>query len=55
MVEDIDNYTRTTDMFHMMQAEHKRLTGAIEGFGGVATETPAEIDAGQERVVMFTP
>ena len=55
VIEDIDNYNRTTEMFHMMQAENKRLNDAIEGFGGTATGTPASIAAGEERVVMFTP
>ena len=55
MVEDIDNYNRTTEMIHMMQSEDKRLNDAIEGFGGTATGTPASIAAGEERVVMFTP
>ena len=55
VVEDIDNYNRTTEMFHMMQAENKRLNDAIEGFGGTLTETPTGIAAGSERVGMFTP
>ena len=55
IIEDIDNYNRTTEMFHMMQSESKRLNDSIEGFGGTATGTPASIAAGEERVVMFTP
>ena len=36
VIEDIDNYNRTTKMFHIMQAENKRLNYAIEGFGGTS-------------------
>lgn len=55
VVEDIDNYNRTTEMFHMMMAENRRLNDSIEGFGGTTTSTPAGMAAGTERVVMFTP
>ena len=55
VLEDIDQYNRTTEMFHLMQSEDKRLNDAIEGFGGTQTGTPASIAAGEERVVMFTP
>ena len=55
MVKDMDNYNRTTEMFHILQAENKQLNDASEAFGSTATGTPAGIAAGEERLVMFTP
>jgi hypothetical protein len=55
VIEDIDNYNRTCEMFKMMNAEDKPLNDAIEGFGGTITSTPTSLGAGAERVVTFTP
>mgnify|MGYP003895558579 CR=1 FL=1 len=33
IVEDVDKYNRTHEMFHMMKPTEKRLNDTIEGFG----------------------
>jgi hypothetical protein len=50
IVEDIDQYGRLHEMFHMMKPTEKRANDSIEGFGA-----PDAIGAGAERVVCFTP
>lgn len=50
IVEDIDEYGRLHEMFHMMKPKEKRENDSIEGFGG-----PDQIASEGERVVCFTP
>ena len=33
IIEDIDNYNRVSELFHILQSKHSRLNDAIEGFG----------------------
>jgi hypothetical protein len=33
IIEDIDNYNRVHELFHIMQSEHSRRNDSIEGFG----------------------
>ena len=51
IVEDIDEFNRLSEMYHMMKPTNKRQNDAIEGFGGVG-ET---LGKGQKRTVCFTP
>ena len=57
-IEDIDNYNRTVEMFHMMQSKEKRLNDMVEGLGGSTTNTPGALLAvgsgNSERVVSMT-
>jgi len=65
ILEDIDNYARVHQMFHIMEPGEKRLNDAIEGFG-IDTGTnltidfsklnnPDKIVAGDKRVICFSP
>jgi len=49
IIEDIDNYNRLHQMYHMMKPTNKRTNDAIEGFSG---ET---LSHGSKRTVCFTP
>ena len=53
IVEDIDNYNRLHEMYHMMKPTEKRLNDAIEGFG--ATDRPSTIPATKTQTACFTP
>jgi hypothetical protein len=63
IVEDIDNYNRLHEMYHMMKPTEKRLNDAIEGFGVTETEfinidaadSPSSLAAGETQTVCFTP
>ena len=37
IVEDVDNYNRLREVFHIMKQTEKRLNDAIEGFDTVDT------------------
>ena len=50
IVEDMDQYGRLHEMFHMMKPTEKRNNDAIEGFGNLDP-----LLAGKDRVVCFTP
>ena len=49
IVEDIDEFNRLSEMYHMMKPTNKRQNDAIEGFGGEA------LGRGAKRTVCFTP
>jgi hypothetical protein len=33
IIEDIDNFNRVSEMFHILQSPQSRLNDSIEGFG----------------------
>ena len=49
IVEDIDEFNRLSEMYHMMKPTNKRQNDAIEGFGGEVLAKDAK------RTVCFTP
>jgi len=49
IVEDIDEFNRLSEMYHMMKPTNKRQNDAIEGFGGEV------LAKGAKRTVCFTP
>ena len=49
IIEDIDEYNRLHEMYHMMKPTNKRQNDAIEGFGGDT------LDKDKTRTVCFTP
>ena len=49
IVEDIDEFNRLSEMYHMMKPTNKRQNDAIEGFGREA------LGKGKKRTVCFTP
>jgi hypothetical protein len=67
VIEDINNYNRTFEMFHMLSPGEKRLNDFVEGFGLLSARTEGNkvsytsswesypIMAGQNRIVMFSP
>ena len=62
IVEDIDNYNRLHQMFHIMKPTEKRFNDAIEGFGTIETGTPnidnmspSPLPKGHTQTVCFTP
>ena len=63
IVEDIDNYNRLHEMFHMMKPTEKRLNDAIEGFGEsefqesitILRISPSPLPKGHTQIVCFTP
>ena len=50
IVEDIDNYNRLHEMFHMMKPSEKRDNDAIEGFGAKVA-----LAQNKTRTICFTP
>ena len=50
IIEDIDNYNRLHEMYHMMKPIEKRTNDGIEGFG-----TNDVLGEGAKRTVCFTP
>jgi len=54
VIEDIDQYNRTVEMFHMMQSQDKRRNDLVEGMGGSNTSYPAALATGKERIVCMT-
>ena len=63
IVEDIDNYNRLHEMYHMMKPSEKRINDAIEGFGVSDTSnltidsagSPSPLPKGHTQTVCFTP
>ncbi len=66
VIEDIDEYARTHEMFHALTSRHNRDNDDIQAFGfryddetnygtTLTTANTVEIDQGSQRVVMFRP
>ena len=55
IIEDIDNYGRLHQLFHMMKPSEKRSNDSIEGFGDWSDSVSDGIDAGKTRTIGFTP
>jgi hypothetical protein len=62
IVEDIDNYNRLHQMFHIMKPTEKRYNDAVESFGTVESATPdidnvspSPLPKGHKQTVCFTP
>ena len=55
IIEDIDNYGRLHQMFHLMKPSEKRKNDGIEGFGNWDDTVTDTIDNGKTRTVGFTP
>ena len=49
IIEDVDEFNRLSEMYHMMKPTNKRQNDAIEGFGGDT------LDKDKTRTVCFTP
>ena len=49
IIEDVDEFNRLSEMYHMMKPTNKRQNDAIEGFGGDT------LDKDATRTVCFTP
>ena len=49
IIEDVDEFNRLSEMYHMMKPTNKRHNDAIEGFGGDT------LDKDKTRTVCFTP
>lgn len=63
IVEDIDNYNRVHEMFHIMKPTERRINDAIEGFGIIesnnwtfgAPDKPSPLAATKTQTIAFTP
>ena len=55
IIEDIDNYGRLHQMFHLMKPSEKRKNDGIEGFGDWDDTVTDTIDNGKTRTIGFTP
>ena len=63
ITEDIDNYARIHEMFHMMRPTERRLNDFIEGFGTHENvdinhsdiDYPSHLEKGETQTVAFTP
>ena len=55
IIEDIDNYGRLHQMFHIMKPKEKRGNDMIEGFGDWDGSTSDAMANGAKRTVGFTP
>ena len=55
IIEDIDNYGRLHQMFHLMKPSEKRKNDGIEGFGDWDDTVSDTIDNGKTRTIGFTP
>ena len=61
--EDVDNYNRLHEMFHMLKPTEKRMNDGIEGFGENevtsitidSSDHPSPIPKGHTQTVCFTP